>query len=292
MSRAADVAGFAQLACLLEVSAPKPGNVSPGAPFRDSRYEDYLASAVAIGPPLAAAAVQPLGVTIRTAIEATHRWTATNTNLGIVLLFAPLARAALTRDAGSLRDAVRATLASTSVADAHEVYAAIRLASPGGLGTVPEQDVARAPTVSLLDAMALAEGHDAIAREYVNGFETIFVGGVPALCRARAAGLSWDDAIVHVYLTLLAAAADTHIARTAGIEAARDVQRRARAVLEAGGMYQPAGRAAAAALDSALRDPGHRRNPGATADLTAAAIFVTLLEGGWSHATEARDGQE
>jgi triphosphoribosyl-dephospho-CoA synthase len=178
------------------------------------------------------------------------------------------------------------------VADAHEVYAAIRLASPGGLGTVPEQDVARAPTVSLLDAMALAAGHDAIAREYVNGFETIFVEGVPALCRARAAGLSWDDAIVHVYLTLLAAAADTHIARTAGIEAARDVQRRAGAVLEAGGMHQPAGRAAAVALDGALRDPGHRRNPGATADLTAAAIFVTLLEGGWSHATEGRDGEE
>ncbi len=203
-----------------------------------------------------------------------------------MLLFAPLARAALTRDAGSLRDAVRATLAATTVADAREAYAAIRLASPGGLGTAPEQDVARSPTVSLLEAMALAQGRDAIAREYVSGFETIFDAGAPALDRARAAGLPWRDAIVHTYLTLLAGAADTHIARRAGAAAARDVQRRAQAVLDAGGMHQPAGREAVAELDRALRDPCNTRNPGATADLTAAAIFVTLLEGGWSERTE------
>jgi len=278
VSRGADVAALAQLACLLEVSAPKPGNVSPATSFHDTSYEDFLASAVAIGPPLAAAAVQPLGVTIRNAVEATRRWTATNTNLGIVLLFAPLARAALTRDTGTLRDAVRATLAATTVADAREAYAAIRLASPGGLGTAPEQDVASPPTVSLLEAMALAQGRDAIAREYASGFATIFDAGAPALDRARAAGLPWRDAIVHTYLTLLAGAADTHIARRAGAAAAGEVQRKAQAVLD--------GREAVAELDRALRDPCHRLNPGATADLTAGAIFVTLLEGGWSETTE------
>jgi len=284
--RAADVAALAQLACLLEVSAPKPGNVSPKTAFHDARYEDFLASAVAIGPAIAGAALHPLGVTIRSAVEATRRWTVTNTNLGIVLLLAPLARAALTRDAGSLRDAVRSTLAQTTVADANEVYAAIRLVSPGGLGTVPDQDVAHPPTVSLLEAMALAQGRDAIAREYVSGFATIFDRGAPALCRARAAGLPWSDAIVHAYLTLLAAAPDTHIARRAGAAAAGDAQRLAQAALDAGGMHRPAGRAAVAALDQALRDPRNARNPGATADLTAGAIFVTLLEHGWSHATE------
>jgi triphosphoribosyl-dephospho-CoA synthase len=278
---AADVAALAQIACLLEVSAPKPGNVSPVGPFHDARYEDFLASAVAIGPALAGAAAWPLGVTIRTAVEATRRWTATNTNLGIVLLLVPLARAALTRDAGSLRDALRATLADTTVADAQEVYAAIRLASPGGLGSAPEQDVARPPTVSLLEAMALARERDAIAREYVTGFDTVFGAAVPALCRARADGLAWSDAIVHAYLTLLAAAPDTHIARKLGAAAAGEVQRRARVALDAGGMHRAAGRVAAVALDRALRDPYNRQNPGATADLTTAAIFVTLLEGGW-----------
>ena len=278
---AAEVAALAQLACLLEASAPKPGNVSPGAPFHDARYEDFLASAIAIGPALTGAAARPLGMTIRTAIEATRRWTASNTNLGMVLLLAPLARAALTRDGGGLRDALRSTLSDTTVADTHDVYAAIRLASPGGLGTVPEQDVAHPPSVSLLEAMALAQERDAIAREYVTGFQAVFGVGVPALCGARANGLPWSDAIVHAYLTMLATVPDTHIARKLGAAAAKDVQQHARRTLDAGGMHRPAGREAVAALDHALRDPENARNPGATADLTTAAIFVALLEGAW-----------
>ena len=92
---AADIAALAQLACLLEVSAPKPGNVSPGRHFADLRYEDFLTSAIAIGQPFARAGDQSVGVTIRHAIDATACWTRTNTNLGIVLLLAPLARAAV-----------------------------------------------------------------------------------------------------------------------------------------------------------------------------------------------------
>jgi len=92
---AADVASAAQLACLLEASAPKPGNVSPGRHFADARYEDFLASAVAIGEPLAGAGMRSVGTTVRLAVEATARWTRSNTNLGIVLLLTPLARAAL-----------------------------------------------------------------------------------------------------------------------------------------------------------------------------------------------------
>src|SRR5438132_8412382 len=91
---AADVGAAAQLACLLEASARKPGNVSPGRHFADLRYEEFLASAAAIGAPLANASGHPLGRTVRLAIEATARWTRTNSNLGIVLLVAPIARAA------------------------------------------------------------------------------------------------------------------------------------------------------------------------------------------------------
>ena len=79
----ADVASAGQLACLLEVSAPKPGNVSPGRAFSDTRYEDFLASAVAIGPAFVDADRRALGATILAAVEATKRWTAANTNLGI-----------------------------------------------------------------------------------------------------------------------------------------------------------------------------------------------------------------
>jgi triphosphoribosyl-dephospho-CoA synthase len=275
------VAAAAQLACLLETSAPKPGNVSPAADFRDTTYEDFLASAVAIGPALEAAGERPLGATIRAAIEATAVWARSNTNLGLVLLLAPLARAALRPGPDPLRRRLSATLAETTVADAADAYAAIRLAAPGGLGGAGDQDVATAPTASLRDVMLLAAARDAVAREYATSFEKTFETGAPALARARAEGLSWRDAVVEVYLTLLAAAPDTHIARKLGADAAASVQRRARAVLDAGGIRTAPGREAVAAFDRALRDEANTLNPGATADLTGAAIYVALLEGGW-----------
>jgi triphosphoribosyl-dephospho-CoA synthase len=286
---AADVAAAAQLACLLEVSAPKPGNVSPGHDFPDARYEDFLASAVAIGGPLAGARDRPLGATIRLAIEASARWTRSNTNLGIVLLLAPLARATLRcRDSFSQvpaetgarhRESVRAVLDETTVDDAREVYAAIRLAAPGGLGTAAAQDVHGEPTVTLLEAMRLAADRDGIAREYANGFGATFEIGAPALERARADGLAWSVAIVETFLTLLAARLDTHIARRAGRALAENASRLAADVLAKGGVRSADGRRALAEMDRELRDPGHLGNPGTTADVTAAAIFTVLVGG-------------
>jgi triphosphoribosyl-dephospho-CoA synthase len=295
-----DIAAAAQLACLLEVSAPKPGNVSPGRHFTDTRYEDFLASAAAIGAPLGGAGIRPLGATIRLAIEATSRWCRSNTNLGIVLLLAPIARAAAEMGSGpgvesswgptgqhrdsslqQLRTAVGEALAATTVEDAREVYAAIRLAAPGGLGQADSQDVAGEPTMTLLDVMRLAAQRDGIAREYATAFEVTFESGVPTLARARRDGLPWDDAIVETFLTLVAAFPDTHVRRRAGADTARTVSERADAALASGGVRSEEGRRAIAAMDAALRDARNSANPGTAADLTAAAIFVMLLTGEW-----------
>jgi triphosphoribosyl-dephospho-CoA synthase len=275
-----EVAAAGQLACLLEVSAPKPGNVSPDRHFHDTRYEDFLASAVAIGPALMEAGSQPVGATVRRAVEDTRRWTRSNTNLGIVLLLAPLARAALL-PAGTLRQRLTRVLSDTTVLDAEEVYAAIRHAHPGGLGEAAAEDVSNPPSVTLREAMGLAADRDAIAREYVTEFALTFDVGVPALRTALDGGLSWGEASVDAFLRLLDATPDTHIGRKLGAAEAELVSVRAREVLEAGGTRTAAGRAALAQLDSELRDPRNRRNPGATADLTCAAIFVVILEGGW-----------
>jgi triphosphoribosyl-dephospho-CoA synthase len=281
VSTPAEVAAAGQLACLLEVSAPKPGNVSPERHFHDTRYEDFLASAVAIGPALADAGKAPLGATVRRAVDATLRWTRSNTNLGIVLLLAPLARAAL-REGGGLRERLGRVLAETTVDDAQEVYAAIRRARPGGLGAAKAEDVSAAPTVALREAMALAAERDAVAREYTTDFGLTFEIGVPALRAARREGLPWSDAVVEAYLALLDAVVDTHIARKLGPAEADTVSRRAREVRAAGGTRSAEGRKALAALDAELRDPRNRRNPGTTADLTCAALFVVILEGGWT----------
>ncbi|HET7553698.1 MAG TPA: triphosphoribosyl-dephospho-CoA synthase [Gemmatimonadaceae bacterium] len=280
LDRSGDIASAAQLACLLEVSAPKPGNVSPGRHFHDTRYEDFLASAAAIGPAFARAGDATLGVTILEAIHATARWTRANTNLGIVLLLAPLAHAAhgACRTKISIREELARILRSATLRDAADVYEAIRIASPAGLGKVEDEDVASTPTIALRDAMALAAERDGIAREYATDFATTFETGAPALMRARHDGLSWDDAVVECYLALLAAAPDTHIARKLGSAIAVHVSESARAALEAGGVRTAAGRDSIALLDRQLRDERNSRNPGTTADLTAAAIYVVLLE--------------
>jgi triphosphoribosyl-dephospho-CoA synthase len=290
--RPVNVGLAAQLACLLEASAPKPGNVSPGRHFADLRYEDFLASALAIGEPMARAGEQGVGATIRKSVEATARWSRSNTNLGIVLLFAPVARAAsqlgsdpLMRGDSrglTLQVMLRRVLDATTVDDARQAYAAIRMACPGGLDRAEAQDVSTEPTMTLVEVMQLASHRDTIASEYATGFAITFGTAVPVLERARHDGLPWDDAVVETFLTLLAAAPDTHIARRSGKSLAHQVTARAQRVLAEGGVRSEAGRRAIDDMDLALRDERNSGNPGTTADVTAAAIFVVLLGGGWS----------
>jgi triphosphoribosyl-dephospho-CoA synthase len=272
----------AQLACLLEVSAPKPGNVSPGRHFADLRYEDFLASAIAIGEPLAGAGARGVGATIRLAVETTARMSRGNTNLGIVLLFAPLAKAAGS-DPLSRPDSRGLTLVleSTTVEDARDAYAAMRLARPGGLDSSESQDVTSEPTMTVLDVMRVAAHRDTIAREYATGYAVTFDTAVPALERARRDGLPWDDAVVETFLTVLAAVPDTHITRRSGAALAAHATELARGVNALGGVRTDAGRKALEKMDRALRDAQHGGNPGTTADLAAAAIFVVLLGGGF-----------
>lgn len=318
----ADVVAAAQLACLLEACAPKPGNVSPGRHFADTRFEHFLASAAALGVPLSESAARTLGVTVRRTVDATRRWTRSNTNLGLVLLLTPLVYAARAAIAGSRRSSGRApaagvprgpdlsdggahgievdraefrqclrrVLAATTVDDAREVYAAIRTAAPGGLGTADAQDVEGTPTLPLVDVMRMAADRDGIAHEYASDFAVTFDEGAPALDRARGDGLDWDAAIVETFLTLLARHPDTHVARRAGFEAAQEVSRRAADALHAGGVRTEAGRRTIAAMDRALRDPLNIANPGTTADLTAAAIYVVLVSGGWPDADAGSSG--
>ena len=268
------VAGAAQLACVLEASAEKPGNVTPRHDFHDMTYEDMLRSAVAIGPELGRAGDRGVGATVLAAVMASRRVAPANTNLGIALLLAPLAKAAL--GGGPLRERLGTTLRALGVADAREAYAAIRAAGAGGLRERVEHDVRSEPAIGLREAMASAAARDSIASEYVTDYALTFETGVPALAAALADGLPVRAAIVEVHLRLLARAPDTLIARKRGADAAAQVTAGARGVLAAGGVR--AGEALRR-FDASLREPGNALNPGTTADLVTAVVFVALVEG-------------
>lgn len=264
-------------ACLIEAGAPKPGNVHPGHAFHDMRYDDFVVSARAIAPIMAESGVQTLGRTILEAVQATRQVTAANTNLGMILLFAPMIRGAL-RQSGSLRDRIGAELVMTTLEDSAFAYDAIRLAGAGGLGQVTEQDLGGPPSVTLTEAMRLAADRDSVAGEYASDFAVTFGTTLPALRRARGDRLEWPDAVVEAFLTLLASRPDTLIARKLGTDAAAVVSEEARMVLLAGGMRSRRGVEAVKAFDQRLSDPHNSRNPGTTADLVAAAILAQLLE--------------
>jgi triphosphoribosyl-dephospho-CoA synthase len=260
----------------MEVTARKPGNVHRGCDFEDSHYLDFLLSAGAIIGPLDRAREAGVGAAVLGAVEATRRVVASNTNLGMVLLLSPMC--AVAEDV-PLPGGLEAVLEATTIDDARLVYRAIRLARPGGLGSSAEQDVADEPTVTLREAMRLASGRDLVARQYDDGFAEVFGSALPALRDALAEGRPLETAIVASSLALMAAHPDTLIARKRGEDEAREASRRAGAVLAAGWPDREAGVALFEEFDAWLREDGHARNPGATADLVTAALFAALRDG-------------
>lgn len=258
---------LAQVARILEATARKPGNVHRFADFEDCTYVDSLLGATALAGPLDRARTIGVGGTVLEAVEATRRVSATNTNLGTILLLAPLAAVP---DGDDLRAGVARVLAGLTVEDARRAYQAIRLARPADLGSVPDHDVVTEPTCSLLDAMRLAADRDLVARQYANGYAEVFDAGVPLLRQGLEAGLSLEAAILTAFVVLLGRYPDTLIARRLGPEAASEVMRRAAETFASGRLAE---------FDAYLRAGGHARNPGAMADLIAATLYVALHDG-------------
>jgi triphosphoribosyl-dephospho-CoA synthase len=265
----------ATLACLLEATAPKVGNVHRGADFHDLSFTDFTVAGVAIGPAMEDAQVSGVGRAVLSAIEATRGLVETNVNLGIALLLAPLAAVPREQD---LASGVKQVLAGLSAEDCRLVYEAIRLAKPGGMGEVEEMDVAEAPPENLLDAMRVAADRDLIARQYVTDFELVLGDVLPRLVAGQQRGWSLTTSILRTHLELLAQYGDSLIARKCGDETAKRVAVMAQQVLDAGGPDDENYHAAMSDFDFWLRSDGNRRNPGTTADLIAAALFAGLRD--------------
>ena len=265
-------------ACELELRAFKPGNVSIHSEGHDMTVEDFRRSAVASASLLCDDTLS-LGERIYYAVDATRTAVGCNTNLGIVLLAAPLIRAYEVRTRSeSLRPALARILSATTVADADWVYRAIRRAEPGGLGEAQEQDVREAPRVTLLEAMRLAENRDRIAYQYSNSFADIFEYAIPRYHTALSRWNSQEWAAVAVFVGLLKTIPDSHIERKFGAGQSGRVAGRMKKIEEtlfdserpdqALGLIE--------AVDAEFKSCGI--NPGTTADLTVACLLAANLE--------------
>jgi triphosphoribosyl-dephospho-CoA synthase len=262
-------------ACLAELDAPKPGNVHIFADGHRMTAAEFVASADAAAPHLSASGAR-VGARILCAVEATFEAVGANTNLGIILLCAPLAAAA-ENDISDLRASLIEVLQRLDTKDAELTYRAIVLAAPAGLGRSERHDVFGPATVSLLDAMTEASGRDRVARQYATSFADIFEVGLPRLEAAvvQYADLRW--AILATYLEFLSALPDTHIARKHGAPAADRVCDAAAALQRSLHATEHPETLLPGLLtwDAALKADGI--NPGTSADLTVATLFANRL---------------
>jgi triphosphoribosyl-dephospho-CoA synthase len=263
-------------ACLAELDALKPGNVHRFAGGHRMTVADFEASAAAAAPAIGTPGLS-VGARIERAVTATREAVGHNTNLGIILLAAPLAQAAMA-SGGTLHDRLAHVLKTLSVEDAGAAYRAIRTAEPGGLGEVPEHDVSAEPRITLLEAMAAAEAHDRIAWNYTHDYVDIFDLGLKWL----NGGLDhWGQAkwaTTSVYFGFLAHIPDTLIERKFGPAAAAALRDEARPI-EAG--FSQCSKpdemvAPLAAFDRSLKERG--LNPGTSADFTVATLFASALQ--------------
>jgi triphosphoribosyl-dephospho-CoA synthase len=262
--------------CLAELDALKPGNVHRLSDGHRMTVADFAASAEAAAPLIGRQGLG-VGTRIRLAVEATRQAVGQNTNLGIVLLAAPLAGAALDRRGGNLESRLQRVLQELNINDAREAYRAIRETKPGGLGAAPRHDVGSEPEVSMLEAMRAAEGRDRIAWNYSHGFADIFTLGLKWLAHGleRWSEPSW--VVTRVYLGFLAHLPDTLIERKFGTRTATLVSEEAGPIEASLAECQSpeAMTAPLAAFDRALKERG--LNPGTSADLTVATLFAASL---------------
>jgi triphosphoribosyl-dephospho-CoA synthase len=263
-------------ACLSELEALKPGNVHIFSDGHGMVVQDFVRSAEAAAEEIAKQDLT-IGQRIHDAVDATWKTVGCNTNLGIVLLCAPLIHAILHGTGRTLRARLAEVLENLTVADAELAFQAILQASPAGLGKSEHHDVHEAPQVTLLQAMSAASARDRIARQYANGYEDVFAGA--EIYRATLHRWGWTAwATTAVYLRFLANISDTHLIRKYGEEVALQVRSEA-AEHERNLLMQENPKKYQRPLLDFDRDLKARGlNPGTSADLTVASLLVVELE--------------
>jgi triphosphoribosyl-dephospho-CoA synthase len=299
-----------QLAILLEVGTPKPGNVTRTSHFKSTRYEHFLASAVAIKPGLANAAKRGfmvhnsmiglneigLGEIMKNAVMNINSWQhGGNTLLGTIFLLFPLAVAAgmifpekKKFSALQLRKNLQPIIKSTTPADAVAVYEAIEISKPSGLANkVPILDVNDPESkkkilkknVPLHEIFKISASYDTISREWVENYPVTFEIGLPYFNQQLSETGSLNITINHTFLEILSKVPDTLIARKTSIEKALGVSDKAKKVLNLGGLTTHAGREELSKFDNDLRSQNNKYNPGTTADVISAILALSILDG-------------
>lgn len=280
---------IAQIASALEVCGyPKPGNVHRTRDYDDMVFEDFIISGIVIGDTVREACSNvdveypQLGYYILKAVAETDNWIKNNTNLGIIMMTIPIAvSAAISDNFDEIRQNVVKLMANTSVDDACDLYDAINIADAGGMGDQDEYDVAsdnakdelRQNNQTMYDVLKISAPWDMLAREMTSDMPVVFELGYPKYHELRKEK-SLNDACILTFLTILSQVPDTLISRKYGEDDALKVSMMTRDLLKLKDESDFGEKLKE--FDEYLYK--NKYNPGTTADLTAASIFVSYLK--------------
>ena len=284
-----EIAKIAQIASALEVSGyPKPGNVHRTRDYEDMAFEDFIISGIVIGDAIHEACSNVdvenprLGKYILRAVSETDRWIKNNTNLGIVMMLTPIAVAAAISDSfEDIRENIKLLMSNTSVEDACDLYDAINIADAGGMGDQDEYDVSsenakqelRDNNQTMFDVLKISAPWDMLAREMTSDMPAVFEIGYPTYHSLKDKKTK-NEACVLTFLEILSHIPDTLISRKYDSDEALKVSFMTRDLLKlknASDFKERLGE-----FDDYLFK--NKLNPGTTADLTAASIFVSYLK--------------
>lgn len=262
---------------ITDIDALKPGNVGRHAPGHGMSVEDFIRSAE-LTTPILCDRTLGVGSRILKGVEVTQDGVGCNTNLGILLLFAPLIFAMQHKQAAqSLHASLAKSLNDIGVRESARIFRAICLANPAGLGQSSQYDVHLLPETTIKEAMQVSRDRDRIAFQYVSNYEDVFGRGLDQITTSLNRWNSMEWAATGCYMNLLSALSDSHVQRKFGTEVADNVKRQAQAVMNRFmSCTEPESmRNELLDFDQKLKSRGI--NPGTTADLTVTSVLVYQL---------------
>ena len=267
-------------ALFLECTAIKAGNVHPSASFHDLKYPQFVDASVSISERIAECLNESVGVIVLRSVQAMMECVGTNTSLGTILLIGPLAVAVNrleneNKAKSELPTSITETLSQLDAGDSRCIYEAIRTAKPGGLGESRLMDIQQVAPARIVDAMQTAADWDDIALQYATNFELVF-GYARRIMESVSNGTNWLATIRKLQIEILSERVDSLIVRKGGMDFAKQVQTRATRVLSSGCYGSQPYETAWDQFDRFLRDDQHVGNPGTTADLITAALFLSI----------------
>ena len=264
-------------ACQVELLALKPGNVHLYADGHGMTVDHFLASAYATAPKLTDPMLS-LGERVLQSVIATRDAVSLNTNLGVILLCAPLAIAAEKASGATLRQTIDDVIRETNVQEAELIFQAIRMAAPSGLSTAKVNDVWEHARQGIYAIMKSAESKDMIARQYATGFADVFEVGLNEVDEGVALNLNQRDLAVRIYLGFLSRFPDTHITRQFGRAVAEDIRSEAKSLYAELCKLNSTQLMCDRLMDYDENWKSREVNPGTSADLTVATLFTYQIK--------------